>query len=84
MTRKVLFTASTFSHIQNFHLPYLEYFRNNGWIVHVACGGESAPVPHTEWTLAPRRRPRGQSSHWSESIPNTADENSGCGKKSRR
>lgn len=48
MTRKVLFTASTFSHIQNFHLPYLEYFRTNGWAVHVACGGEPAPIPHVD------------------------------------
>lgn len=48
MTRKVLFTASTFSHILNFHLPYLEYFRNRGWIVHVACGGESASVPYAD------------------------------------
>lgn len=48
MKRKVLFTASTFSHIQNFHLPYLAYFQTNGWIVHVACGGESAPIPHAD------------------------------------
>ena len=48
MTRKVLFTASTFSHIQNFHLPYLEYFQANGWAVHVACGGEPAPIPHVD------------------------------------
>ena len=48
MTRKVLFTASTFSHIQNFHLPYLEYFQAGGWAVHVACGGPAAPIPHTD------------------------------------
>ena len=48
MTRKVLFTASTFSHIRNFHLPYLEYFQNHGWAVHVACGGETAPIPHAD------------------------------------
>lgn len=47
MTRKVLFTASTFSHILNFHLPYLKSFQDRGWIVHVACGGESAPIPHS-------------------------------------
>ena len=48
MTRKVLFTASTFSHILNFHLPYLSWFRDRGWIVHVACGGEPVSVPHAD------------------------------------
>lgn len=35
---KVLFTASTYSHIDHFHLPYLNAFRERGWTVHVACG----------------------------------------------
>ena len=48
MTRKVLFAASTFSHILNFHLPYLKCFRDRGWIVHVACGGKSVPVPYAD------------------------------------
>ena len=39
MKLKVLFTASTFSHICHFHLPYLRAFREKGWVVHVACGG---------------------------------------------
>lgn len=39
MQKKVLFTASTFSHILNFHLPYLAQFKRLGWQVHVACGG---------------------------------------------
>ncbi len=42
---KVLFTASTFSHILNFHLPYLRAFQREGWEVHVACGGEEREVP---------------------------------------
>lgn len=45
---KVLFTASTFSHILNFHLPYLEYFQKRGWSVHAACGGTPAPVPYAD------------------------------------
>lgn len=40
MKKKVLFTASTFSHILNFHLPYLRRFQQLGWQVDVACGGE--------------------------------------------
>lgn len=37
MQPKVLFTASTCSHILNFHLPYLRRFREAGWQVQVAC-----------------------------------------------
>ena len=45
MNQKVLFTASTFSHILSFHVPYLKWFQDQGWSVHVACGGETAPIP---------------------------------------
>ncbi len=44
--QKLLFTASTYSHILNFHLPYLQYFEQQGWTLHLACGGEKASVPH--------------------------------------
>ncbi|HVI42643.1 MAG TPA: glycosyltransferase family 4 protein [Anaerovoracaceae bacterium] len=33
MSKKILFTASTMSHIENFHLPYLEAFKKQGWEV---------------------------------------------------
>jgi glycosyltransferase involved in cell wall biosynthesis len=33
MSRKILFTASTKSHIENFHLPYLKAFEEMGWEV---------------------------------------------------
>lgn len=46
MARKVLFTASTYSHIVNFHLPYLRKFREEGWTVHVACGGAPMEIPY--------------------------------------
>lgn len=39
MDRRVLFTASTFSHIRNFHLPYLEEFQKQGWSTYVGCKG---------------------------------------------
>lgn len=48
MGRKVLFTASTYSHIVNFHLPYLRKFREEGWTVHAACGGAPMPIPDVE------------------------------------
>lgn len=52
MREKVLFTASTFSHILNFHLPYLRYFQARGWTVHAACGGPPAPIPFADEALA--------------------------------
>lgn len=52
MGGKVLFTASTFSHILHFHLPYLELFRALGWTVHAACGGPPAPIPGADLAVA--------------------------------
>lgn len=51
MGRRVLFTASTYSHIVNFHLPYLRKFQEEGWTVHAACGGKPAPVPYADAVL---------------------------------
>lgn len=45
MTQHILFTASTSSHIRNFHLPYLRAFQALGYEVHVACGGPPSPLP---------------------------------------
>ena len=47
MEKKVLFTASTYSHIKNFHLPYLCEFHNAGWAVHVACGSAPGAIYYT-------------------------------------
>lgn len=33
--KKILFVASTLSHIENFHIPYLEQFNKQGYVVHV-------------------------------------------------
>ena len=37
--RKLLVTASVYSHIYRFHQPYLRAFREEGWETHVACAG---------------------------------------------
>ena len=44
MGKKLLFTASTYSHIHHFHLPYLRYFQEQGWVVHAACGGKPQEI----------------------------------------
>lgn len=33
--KKILFIASTLSHIENFHVPYLEQFKKQGYTIHV-------------------------------------------------
>lgn len=48
---RVLFTASTASHIRNFHRPYLRAFRDMGWTVAVACGGDPASIPEADEAL---------------------------------
>ena len=51
MGGKVLFAASTYSHIVNFHLPYLRKFREEGWTVHAACAGTPMPIPDVEQVI---------------------------------
>lgn len=51
MEPKVLFTASTYSHIANFHRPYLQAFSRLGWTVDVACGGVPRDIPEARRIL---------------------------------
>ncbi|WP_312159827.1 glycosyltransferase [Oscillibacter sp.] len=48
MSEAVLFTASTYSHLYNFHRPYLAAFRDLGWAVHIACGGKSMAISEAD------------------------------------
>ncbi|MGG0788114.1 glycosyltransferase family 4 protein [Peribacillus simplex] len=45
--KKVLFTATVDSHILNFHLPYLKWFKEQGYEVHVASNGTS-DIPYVD------------------------------------
>ena len=38
MEKKLLYAASTGSHLRVFHLPYLHGLQELGWTVHCACG----------------------------------------------
>ena len=51
MKGKILFTASTCSHILQFHLPYLQGFQERGWSVHVAAGGPCSDIPFADETI---------------------------------
>jgi len=45
--KKVLFTATVDSHILQFHLPFLKFFKENGYEVHVATNG-SEEIPYCD------------------------------------
>lgn len=47
--KKILFAASTLSHIENFHIPYLKYFKDQGFQVHI-IGKENnkLPIPYVD------------------------------------
>lgn len=51
MSGKILFVASTRSHILNFHLPYLEALRRDGCTIHGAWGGTPGDVPFVDEVL---------------------------------
>lgn len=42
--KKILFTAKEASHIIHFHLPYLKFFKDSGYQVHVACEDSKSVV----------------------------------------
>lgn len=52
MDKRVLITASVYRHISNFHLPYINAFREKGWIVHIACAGAPEHIPGAECTFS--------------------------------
>ncbi len=45
--KKVLFTATVDSHIELFHVPFLKYFKDNGYEVHVATSGNN-DIPYCD------------------------------------
>lgn len=47
MYRRILYCASTASHILNFHLPYLKFFKEQGWQVDVAVGSKTE-IPYAD------------------------------------
>ena len=48
MAGKILFVASTRSHIRTFHLPYLKALQEDGFTIHGAWGGTEGEVPHVD------------------------------------
>ncbi|MBX9889397.1 MAG: glycosyltransferase family 4 protein [Flavobacteriaceae bacterium] len=58
MKLKILFTASIAKHLLRFHLPYLQWFKEQGYEVHIACeGDEKVPFVDKKWTVPFVRSP---------------------------
>lgn len=47
MEKKVLFCATMDIHFKKFHLPYLKWFKEQGWEVHVAAFGDMT-IPYVD------------------------------------
>ncbi|OMD37954.1 glycosyltransferase family 4 protein [Paenibacillus odorifer] len=58
LNKKVLFCATVQSHIKAFHLPYLKWFKQKGWEVHVAASGsEELPLVDKYFDIQIMRSP---------------------------
>ncbi|MCI2252746.1 glycosyltransferase family 4 protein [Domibacillus sp. PGB-M46] len=58
MANKVLFCATVDYHFKAFHLPYLKWFKEQGWEVHVAASGEmELPYVDQKWNIPIQRSP---------------------------
>lgn len=58
MKKKILFTASIAKHLLRFHLPYLQWFQEQGYEVHIACSGdEDVPFTDKKWNVPFVRSP---------------------------
>ena len=56
--KKVLFVATVDSHILQFHIPYLKWFKEHGYEVHVATNGdEKIPYCDKKHKICVERRP---------------------------
>jgi len=58
MRKKVLFCATVDHHFRSFHLPYMSWFQQQGWEVHVAArGGLELPFVDRKFDLPFERSP---------------------------
>ena len=52
MKAKLLYAASSYIHLMNFHLPYLRALRERGWEIHALCGDPRGEIPFADRTIA--------------------------------
>lgn len=58
MPKKVLFCATVDYHFKAFHLPYMKWFKDQGWDVHIAANGNmELPYADEKFTVPIQRSP---------------------------
>ncbi|RKD23164.1 glycosyl transferase [Ammoniphilus oxalaticus] len=58
MSKKVLFCATVDYHFELFHLPYLKWFKEQGWEIHVAAQGQrNLPFVDQKYDIPIQRSP---------------------------
>ncbi|MDQ0344456.1 glycosyltransferase EpsD [Lederbergia wuyishanensis] len=58
MNKKVLFCATIDGHFTSFHIPYLKWFKEQGWEVHVAAAGyTNIPYVDKKYNISIQRSP---------------------------
>ncbi|MDP4083166.1 MAG: glycosyltransferase family 4 protein [Bacillota bacterium] len=58
MVNKILFCATVDSHFKAFHIPYLRWFKEKGWEVHLAASGNlELPYVDKKFTIPIQRSP---------------------------
>ncbi|MFP3123359.1 glycosyltransferase family 4 protein [Ectobacillus funiculus] len=58
MPQKVLFCATIDNHFKAFHLPYMKWFKEQGWEVHVAASGNlDLPYVDKKYNISIQRSP---------------------------
>ncbi|WP_246879932.1 glycosyltransferase family 4 protein [Bacillus suaedae] len=58
MVKKVLYCATVDYHFSAFHLPYMQWFKEQGWDVHVAAAGNNElPFTDKKFTIPIHRSP---------------------------
>lgn len=58
MHNKILFCATVDDHFESFHLPYLRWFKEQGWEVHVAANGNlDLPFVDKKYNIPIQRSP---------------------------
>lgn len=58
--KKVLFVANIHKHFLAFHLPYIQWFKDQGCEIHVAAGGDpnvTVPIADRQFTIPIERSP---------------------------
>src|SRR5699024_3231624 len=58
LVNRILFCATVDYHFKAFHLPYMKWFKEHGWSVHIAASGNiDLPYTHQKYNISINRSP---------------------------